>query len=115
MKDPPVLCLQAQGLGLRQSRRVNDLEVKVSNSRTLFPYILMTKHQDVGMLAGVVAEGGVYVKNDDGLYSFWTTKSFDELNEEFKQAGKQYALILAEQFGFAHADGQLAGVLQHIS
>lgn len=87
----------------------------MNNSRTLFPYILITKHQEVGMLSGVVAEGGVYVQNDDGLYSFWTAKSFDELNDEFKKVGKQYALILAEKFGYAHADGQLASVLQHIN
>jgi len=100
---------------MRQFRRVNDLEVNMSNGQTQFPYLLITKHEEVGMLSGAVSVDGTYVQNQDGLYSFWTEKSFDELFEEFSKPGKEFALIHVNNSNYKHAGGQLAGVMHHIN
>lgn len=59
IENSPVLCLEAQGLGLRQFRRVNDLEVDVSEEDKLSPYerhdaIVLGLSRAVKTLAAVV-------------------------------------------------------------
>ncbi|AVD85954.1 hypothetical protein [Pseudomonas sp. SWI44] len=86
----------------------------MSKAQMLFPYLLITKHKDVGVIASAVGEGGLFQHNDGDLYSFLTTKSFDQLKAEFDKPGKEYALILVEQYSYNSAGGQLARVLDHI-
>jgi len=52
VKDSPVLCLQAQGLGLHQSRRVYDLEVDVSNDPKLMDSLRSTVRKAEQALRG---------------------------------------------------------------
>jgi len=87
----------------------------MSNGQTRFPYLLITKHQEVGMHCGVVSIDGKYVRSDDGLHSFWTDKSFDELFEEFSKPEKEFALIRVDNSQYIFAGGQLASVMDHIS
>lgn len=100
---------------MRQYRRVYDLEVNVSNGQTRFPYLLITPHEDVGMVSGVVSVDGTYVPTKQGLYSFWTEKPYDEVFQEFDKSGKEFALIHVKECGFAHADGQITGVIGFIN
>ncbi|MDH0745299.1 hypothetical protein N5D61_02935 [Pseudomonas sp. GD03842] len=84
-------------------------------SRELFPYLLITNYPEVGSICGAVAEGGVYQHNDSQLYSFLTTKSLEILKKEFSTAGKEFVLVMADHFAYAHADGRLARVFHHLS
>ncbi|KQV21109.1 hypothetical protein ASC74_18825 [Pseudomonas sp. Root329] len=86
----------------------------MSNVQKVFPYLLITPHQDVGMSAGALAEGGLYQTDDGHLYSFLSTKSFADVHAELAKVGKEYVLVLAEKYGYANAGGQLARVFDHI-
>lgn len=99
---------------MRQFRRGYDLEVNMSNGRKIFPYLLITTNQEVGLSAGLFAEGQFFQTDDKNLYSFLSTKSFKEIDDELKKTGKEYALVLAETFGYGGAGGKLAGVFEHI-
>lgn len=86
----------------------------MSNGQQVFPYLLITQHQEVGTSAALFAEGRFFQTDDNLLYSFLSTKPFAEINEELKKIGKGYALVLAEDYGYAHADGKLARVFDHL-
>jgi hypothetical protein len=86
----------------------------VSNGQKIFPYLLITPNQEVGITAALFAEGQFFQTDDNNLYSFLSTKSFEEIDGELKKAGKPYALVLAEQYGYGGADGKLARVFDHI-
>ncbi len=99
---------------MRQFRRVYGLEVNVSNGQKIFPYLLITPNQEVGISAALFAEGQFFQTDDNNLYSFLSTKSFEEIDGELRKAGKEYALVLAEKYGYGGADGKLARVFDHI-
>lgn len=82
--------------------------------QTIFPYLLITKHKEVGYLCGVVSTDGSFQHNDDELYSFLTEKSFKELRQEFDTAGKEYALVEAANYAYSNADGRLARIFMHL-
>lgn len=82
--------------------------------QTIFPYLLITKHQEVGYLSGVVSTDGSFQHNDGELYAFLTEKSHEELRKEFDTAGKEYALVMAADYSYNHADGRLARIFMHL-
>ncbi|WP_419795119.1 hypothetical protein MYA83_12730 [Pseudomonas palleroniana] len=86
----------------------------MSNGQTIFPYLLITQHTEVGMSAALFAEGRFFQTDDSLLYSFLSTKPFAEINEELKKFGKEYALVLAEDYAYANANGKLARVFDHL-
>jgi hypothetical protein len=83
-------------------------------TRSVFPYLLITKHPEVGMQIGAVAKDGESFEGD-GLYSFWTTHPYEKLFEVFSEPGKEFALVLVEHSFYNHAGGKLAGVMAHIN
>ncbi|TLG88596.1 hypothetical protein FEM54_25745 [Pseudomonas edaphica] len=87
----------------------------MSNGQTRFPYLLITPHKEVGMISVTVSVDGSYVPTEQGLYSFWTEKPFEDVYKEFYKTGKEFALIQVEDCNYAHAGGQLAGVIGHIN
>lgn len=86
----------------------------MSNGQKIYPYLLITPNQEVGISAALFAEGQFFQTDDNNLYSFLSTKSFEEIDGELKKAGKEYALVLAEKYGYGGADGKLARVFDHI-
>ncbi|PJK33056.1 hypothetical protein CWC48_26585 [Pseudomonas sp. S10E 269] len=67
------------------------------------------------MVSGVVSVDGTYVPNKQGLYSFWTEKPYDEVFQEFEKSGKEFALIRVQECRYAHAGGQISGVIDFIN
>lgn len=67
------------------------------------------------MISGVVSVDGKYIQSDDGLHTFWTEKSFDEIFEEFSKPGKEFALVRVHDVRYNHAGGELASVLGFIN
>jgi len=86
----------------------------VSNGQKIFQYLLITPNQEVGISAALFAQGQYVQSDDNNLYSFLSTKSFKEIDDELKKAGKEYALVLAETYGYGGADGKLARVFDHL-
>lgn len=87
----------------------------MSNAQSVFPYLLITQHPQVGMSVTTLSIGGIYQHDGGQLYSFLSTKPFDDVNMELGKVGIEYALVLSEKFGYAHASGGLAGVFDHIT
>ncbi|HDS1729099.1 hypothetical protein [Pseudomonas putida] len=82
--------------------------------QTIFPYLLITKHKEVGYLCGVVSTDGSFQHNDGELFTFLTEKPFKELLREFDTAGKEYALVEVGNYAYSNAHGRLARIFMHL-
>lgn len=86
----------------------------MSTGQTIFPYLLITKHKEVGLLSGVVSTDGSFQHNDGELYTFLTDRSPEDLKKEFDTVGKEYALVRADRYSYSHADGRLTRIFMHL-
>ncbi len=86
----------------------------MNQGQTIFPYLLITKHKEVGFLAGVVSTDGSFQHNDGELYTFLTEKTPAELEKEFSTAGKEYALVRIDGCSYNHADGRIKRTFDHV-
>ena len=82
--------------------------------QTVFPYLLITKHKEIGFLCGVVSTDGSFQHNGGDLYTFLTENTQAELIKEFDTVAKEYALIKIDDYFYNHADGRLARIFMHL-
>lgn len=81
--------------------------------QTIFPYFLITRHEEVVAKAAELALSGL--EEARGVYSFLAEMSFDEVRNALVETGKEVALIQAHELQYINAQGDLARMFGHLN
>lgn len=85
----------------------------MQNHQTRFPYLLITRHEEVVARAAALSVDGV--KEARGVFTFQADLPFEQVMAKLCEGMKEVGLLQIENHQYVHATGDLAQLIGHLN